>query len=902
VSYPTRRTVASAAAFSVIATSIVAIVLTADVARAALAPLPDDTWGANDRVTAIQRAGGLVFLGGEFSALTTDTGSDTLGTANLGALDASTGEPLRSFDPEVNGKVLALALSPDGDTLWVGGNFTTIAGQPRKKLAAFDLRTSPPRLSAWKPALAPNNVVRAIQQVGSTLYVGGGFTSVGSTPRQYLAAFGADSGALKAWSPSPDNLVRDLSVQGTRVYIAGNFQNVNGSSQSSLAAVRADTGATVDGVYHPRYPVLDLAWANGILYGAGGGAGGRALAVDIATGQRYWERKGDGNLQAVDAFGDYVYFGGHMLEYDGTPVEFMVRVDPTTGVLDRSWLPSVKLALGVFAVHGSGAKLYLGGDFLSVTDMRTGTKVRQPHFAQFTDDRIKGDADLSLRLTDGPDPVAVGKTVKYVATVRNAGPDLATGVTVTDRLPSGLSFAAASANCNYDRGDRTVTCTLPNLPVGGTGTATIWASPGTVGTQKNTVRVASHEIDPDTSNDVRTAVTTVTSRSGGDLNVKIGDTPDPVLVGRRVTYEVRVANQGPDASSGVRLEVALPDPLAFVKAVPSKGTCSGGRPVVCRLGTIGAKKAATVDVVATAPRDPMTVSVRARVSSLSPDPDRNDNARTAFTTVRVASADTARPKVADMEMRDIDADGLIDRVVVRFSEDLAVCPANCDLGWDLRNVPSDGHLRSVSVTGDTATLQIEESADPTVPLDTAVGGLTVALGPVNAIQDRAGNHATFAARAPSDGAGPVPVAFRKKNAAGGTLGRIEPGDELATEWSEPLVPASIPGTTTVTITDPSGGGNDVMTANGFLGGPMNLGAGGYVNADGASASFGNSKLQWVAAQQALVLTIGGSCGGGGCGSLGTEGSVTVVYTAPDGAEDAAGNPAVGSFTKTMSLF
>jgi uncharacterized repeat protein (TIGR01451 family) len=55
-----------------------------------------------------------------------------------------------------------------------------------------------------------------------------------------------------------------------------------------------------------------------------------------------------------------------------------------------------------------------------------------------------GSADLSLTKTvDDPTPT-VGDTVAFTLTLSNAGPDAATGVTVTDLLPAGLSFVSAT--------------------------------------------------------------------------------------------------------------------------------------------------------------------------------------------------------------------------------------------------------------------------------------------------------------------------------------------------------------------------------------------------------------------------------------------------------------------------
>jgi uncharacterized repeat protein (TIGR01451 family) len=56
-------------------------------------------------------------------------------------------------------------------------------------------------------------------------------------------------------------------------------------------------------------------------------------------------------------------------------------------------------------------------------------------------------ADLTLQITDSPDPVTVGDPLNYAFKVTNHGPDPATGVLLTQLIPSQLSLSAVSGNC-----------------------------------------------------------------------------------------------------------------------------------------------------------------------------------------------------------------------------------------------------------------------------------------------------------------------------------------------------------------------------------------------------------------------------------------------------------------------
>ena len=55
-------------------------------------------------------------------------------------------------------------------------------------------------------------------------------------------------------------------------------------------------------------------------------------------------------------------------------------------------------------------------------------------------------ADLSLTKSDAPDPVLAGQLLTYTLTVAQRGPSSATGVTVTDTLPAGVTFDSATSS------------------------------------------------------------------------------------------------------------------------------------------------------------------------------------------------------------------------------------------------------------------------------------------------------------------------------------------------------------------------------------------------------------------------------------------------------------------------
>ena len=121
-------------------------------------------------------------------------------------------------------------------------------------------------------------------------------------------------------------------------------------------------------------------------------------------------------------------------------------------------------------------------------------------------------ADLSVTVKDAPDPVVAGRTLTYTLTVRNAGPDPATGVVVTDTLPAGVTFVSAKPSKGTCSGTRTLTCTIGDLASGAGARVRIKVIPTTGGTISTTATVSGAENDPEPANNSATAATRVRAR------------------------------------------------------------------------------------------------------------------------------------------------------------------------------------------------------------------------------------------------------------------------------------------------------------------------------------------------------------------------------------------------------
>jgi hypothetical protein len=136
------------------------------------------------------------------------------GSQQIQSLYMDNGQPT-SWSPMVgltsasfNGLINALALSEDGTTLYVGGKFSSVSGVTRNNLAAFD--TTSGQLLGWNPNIGNNlgyagignGSVKCLQVNNGLVYAGGAFNLAnGSGQRASIAAFDEITGIATPFAP-----------------------------------------------------------------------------------------------------------------------------------------------------------------------------------------------------------------------------------------------------------------------------------------------------------------------------------------------------------------------------------------------------------------------------------------------------------------------------------------------------------------------------------------------------------------------------------------------------------------------------------------------------------------------------------------------------------------------------
>jgi hypothetical protein len=288
--------------------------------------------------------GNTVYVGGKFSTARpagAAAGTQTVTRSNLLAYSLTTGA-LTSFAPNPNGEVRALAASPDGSRLYVGGAFTSIAGGSRNRIAAFNLATG--AVDTGFLATTDSSVL-GLAATSSTVYLAGSFSQVRGVARAGAAAVTAAKGDVLTWAPVKGaGTARQVIVSpdGTKVIIGGSFVTMNGSGNPGygLAAVDAVNGTTnlalplnntvrnaqSDAAILTLVATADGFYGSGYVFNKSQGNLEGAFRSDW-NGNLVWLEDCHGDSYSVFPTSDAVYVAGHP-HYCGN-VGGMPQTDPT---------------------------------------------------------------------------------------------------------------------------------------------------------------------------------------------------------------------------------------------------------------------------------------------------------------------------------------------------------------------------------------------------------------------------------------------------------------------------------------------------------------------------------------------------------------------------------------------
>jgi hypothetical protein len=332
---------------------------------------------ANEQILCLSISGNSVYAGGYLTSIGGQTRN------HIACINATTGHAtdwnLNMKRSLVDVPILDIAIS--GNSVYVGGRFTSIGGQARNNIACIDATSG--LATDWNPNA--NGTVSALSVNGNNLYVGGGFTSIGGQTRNYIACIDTTTGLATDWNPNASFYVEALCVSGNNIYVGGDFKTIGGQTRSRIACLDATTGLATDWNPNSNSHVNALLVSGNSVYVGGefesiGGQDRNYIAcIDATTGLATdWNPNasdGDWNyVEALSKCGNYIYAGGGFSRIGGQKRPYFASLDETTGRA-AGWIPNPD---GIIkAIFVSEHSVYIGGNFCFIGDSLC------PSFAQF---------------------------------------------------------------------------------------------------------------------------------------------------------------------------------------------------------------------------------------------------------------------------------------------------------------------------------------------------------------------------------------------------------------------------------------------------------------------------------------------------------------------------------------
>jgi hypothetical protein len=305
----------------------------------------------NGRVKALAQVGPWIVAGGSFSSVQAAGSTTSLTRTNLFAFNATTGAISTAFAPTIGGGLVeALAPAANGTSVYVGGAFTSVNGTTVQRVTELDLATGARTAGFAAPSIS--GPVRDLKVVGNRLYISGAFSKVGGVARQRMASLSAQTGALTnvltlgftgtANGGTTTVSKFDVSPDGSRLVAIGNFATVDGQPRSQIAMLdTSGATATLSGWDTDRYPGLN---PDGSTYCAG----------VFNTYMRDLDFSPDGSYFVVSTTGAY---GGPDSSCD-TITRWQTA--GSTGGQQPFWVDTTG-GDTTYAVSVTGAAVYVGG-------------------------------------------------------------------------------------------------------------------------------------------------------------------------------------------------------------------------------------------------------------------------------------------------------------------------------------------------------------------------------------------------------------------------------------------------------------------------------------------------------------------------------------------------------------
>ena len=358
----------------------------------------------NNEVLSVVQVGPTMVLGGTFTSARNDGSTTTLARSRLLAFNAANGQISTTFLPNPDGTVRVVLPAADGQSVYVGGSFSTIGGVARDGLAL--VRVSDGAVLPFNPG-SITGVVRDLRLSDGRLWLAGAFTHVGGRAQAGLTTVDPTTGAVQTYMAQQlagihngggtQVLKMDITPDGDRLVAVGNFDTVGGVQRhqflmldltgpsAQLAPFRTTFFHSACSQSFDSY-MRDVDFSPDgtfLVVSTTGAYGGSEGACDTAsrfethqTGNdirpSWVDYTGGDTSYAVEITSSVVYIGGHQRWWNNpfrgdaagqgaVSREGIAALDPLNG-LPLSWDPTRTKGVGVFDFLDTSQGLWVASD------------------------------------------------------------------------------------------------------------------------------------------------------------------------------------------------------------------------------------------------------------------------------------------------------------------------------------------------------------------------------------------------------------------------------------------------------------------------------------------------------------------------------------------------------------
>jgi hypothetical protein len=217
-------------------------------------------------------------------------------------------------------------------------------------------------------------IINSIVRYENTVFLGGEFDSVGGQYKPKLAAFDAITGAVLPWDPQPNGNVNKLIIANGKLVVAGNFNNILFSGIGKIAVF--DLSNLILFNYNiSNFTCKDLYWdGNLFVYYTHSQNSGSIRRFYIQNGipdTNWIINLNSVIIKSISGSQDHIYIGGYDLAFNLPPYDHsLLRANISDGLIDTTFLFDITGSnANVWQVLYYNNKVYIAGWFNSINSI-----------------------------------------------------------------------------------------------------------------------------------------------------------------------------------------------------------------------------------------------------------------------------------------------------------------------------------------------------------------------------------------------------------------------------------------------------------------------------------------------------------------------------------------------------